>query len=408
MKKRDLNNIDYYFIENNKFKTNTIRLCFKEKTNEENVIKRQALPKILLDKTQKFDDKLKLRRHLNLLYSTSLSIKETIVGEYSLLSFSLTYIQGKYLDEDITSEILDLLKEVIYNPYLVDNKFDEDTIKRVKNQFLNLLKQKEQSFPLKTKEQAMIATFENQPINKTIITKEKVSSLDNQKLYDYYQEILNTNEMLLIFEGDKDIYEQLDFRSNVVNKNEYIVPVVKAKEVGLKVVKDKTKQNNICLIFDNFSNDKKDIFKNLLFSMLLGDGASSLLFQEIREKHSLAYSISSGYDSQNNIMMINGGVKLNSLDKTIELINEIFETIKNGDITTYFNDAKLSYINALNSYLDIKNALSVRVATQWIQNNFRSIDESIVEVEKVTIEDMKEIANKIKLKTTYVLQGEIK
>lgn len=409
MEKRNLNNIVYFFVENDKFKTNAIKLCFKEKTKSEDVIKRQSLPKILLDKTQKYDDKLKLRRHLNLLYSTSLSIKEIVVGQYSVLTFTITYIQGKYLEEDITNEAIDLLKEVAYNPYTKNNKFDDKTITRIKNELKNLLKHKEKSYSLKAKEGAMIETYGNQVINQGIITKEKVESLNNQDLYDYYQQVLKTNEMSIIFEGDKDIYDSLSsFKSDVINKNEYTLPSVKASKKDLIITKDKTKQNNIFLIYDNFSKEREDVFKNSLFSMVLGEIPSSLLFQEVREKNSLAYSIGSGFDNHYKVLCIAGGVKLTALDQTLEIINQIFERLKTGDIANILNDAKTSYINSFKAYTDNRNAIASRVLSQWAQNHFRTIEDSIEEIKKVTVEDIKEIANRIEHKITYVLQGEIK
>lgn len=402
-----INNIDYFFIENNKFKTNTITVYFKEKTTKENALNRQILPKILLDKTKNYDTKFKLSRKLSSLYSSSLSVRETIVGAYSLLTFSITYIQSKYLNEDISDEIVSFLTEVIYNPYIIDNKFDDNTINRLKNEFINIIKQKDQSFPIKTKEQGFKKLYNNQSITDRLFTKEDINKIDNKKVCEYYNNLLNNNEMLLVFEGDKDIKEKLSvFNTNTLTNNDYNQTKLECEELGLIVTKDKTKQTNLMLIYDNFNHDKEYTIKNIFFAMLLGETPNSLLFQEIREKHSLAYSIGAIYDPFYRIMMIQGGVKLNSLDKTLELINDIFNTLKTKDLNELIEETKQSYLNSLYSNLDTKNYLTIRTARNWLQNSYSTVEDSIKKLNSITSDDIKEIANQIHNKIIYVIQGE--
>ncbi len=401
-----INNIDYLFIENKKFKTNTISIFFKEKVEKENIIKRQSLSKILLDKTNKYNTKLELSRKLASLYSSSLNVKESIFGNYSLLTFSVNYIDKKYLERDITKDIVEFINEVIYNPYTEDNKFDEATIKRLKNEFYNLIKRKEQSLPIKTKEQAMLTLYKEQDINNRIVTNEQVDKIDNKEIYDYYQNVLKSNSMLIVVEGHEDIKDQLNiFKTDVVNDNVFELPIIKSDSLGLVTKEDITTQANICLIYDNFDTSIDFKVKNILFGMLLGETSNSLLFQEIREKHSLAYSIGASYDVNYKIMVISGGVKSTSLDLTISLINDIINKLKTEDMTELVEETKEYYLNSLYAAMDSKTFNTARAVGNWLQNIESTNEELINKINAVTTSDIKEIANRIENKLIYAIIG---
>ncbi len=408
MNKSKINNIDYFFIENKKYKTNTINIYFKEKVSKENVIRRQILPKILLDKTMNYDTPFKLSRKASSLYSCSLLVKENVFSDYSLLQFSITYIRSKYLDKDITKDIIELLNELIYNPYVINGKFDEDKLNRLKNELKNAIKRKESSFQLKAREQALELLYKDKSCVNRILKNENIDKVTNEQLYSYYKEVLNTNEMLIVFEGDEDIKQHLSmFKTNIENKYEYNVCAMQTNDLGLVINKDNTKQNNLCFIYENFSADDKDNVKSFLFCMMLGDGANSLLFQEVREKHSLAYSIGSQFDPFYKTMFIYGGVKLDSLDKTIEIINEQLNRLKTEDLNWLLKDAKQGYLNNLYSSLDLKGFLTTRTVRGWLSDEYTTIEDLISRINNVTLEDIKEIANKVQSKLMYVLQGEV-
>lgn len=401
-----INNIDYLFIENKKFKTNTISIYFKEKVSKENIIKRQSLPKILLDRTNKYNTKLKLSRKLSSLYSSSLEVKENVFGDYSLLTFSVNYIHKKYIENDITNEIIDFLNEVIYNPYTENDMFDESTIKRLKNEFYNFIKRKEQSLPIKTREQAIKTLYKDQSVINRLITNEHVDKIDNKEIYDYYQNLLKTNSMLIVVEGHEDIKDSLSiFNSTIKNDNTYETPKLTCENLGLVIKNDITTQANLCLIYDNFDDSKEFRIKNFFFAMLLGETSNSLLFQDIREKHSLAYSIGSNYDVTYKVMFIRGGVKTDSLDLTLSLINDILERLKTEDMTELVEETKEYYLNSIYAAMDSKTFYSARTASNWAQNANSTLEETIEKINQVSTEDIKTIAKRIQNKLIYVITG---
>ena len=57
------------------------------------------------------------------------------------------------------------------------------------------------------------------------------------------------------------------------------------------------------------------------------------MFQIVREKHSLAYTASSNYLRHKNCIFIRAGIEIDNYEKTLNLIYEQIEDMKNGNFT---------------------------------------------------------------------------
>ena len=83
-------------------------------------------------------------------------------------------------------------------------------------------------------------------------------------------------------------------------------------------------------------NDLKDEnlkCETMLYNSLLGGSANSKLFQNVREKASLAYTASSSYYRFKNNIFINCGIEIPNYEKALEIIKQQIEDMKKGDFT---------------------------------------------------------------------------
>src|SRR5699024_4096687 len=76
-----------------------------------------------------------------------------------------------------------------------------------------------------------------------------------------------------------------------------------------------------------------------LYNTILGGGANSKLFQNVREKASLAYSAGSSYIRRQNTILIQTGIEIANYDKALEIIKQQIQEMKNGNITNDEFDA---------------------------------------------------------------------
>jgi predicted Zn-dependent peptidase len=141
---------------------------------------------------------------------------------------------------------------------------------------------------------------------------------------------------------------------------------------------------------------------------ILGTLPTSLLFQEVREKRSLCYSISSvvyGYDG---VMKISTGIDYKNIKKVKGLIEDQIDKIKNGK----FDDSLLEttrrmYINVYRANSDNVKSIMWDIYRNTILDDVMSIDKTIEEFKKVTKESIMESFKDVELITSYVLRQKV-
>ena len=77
------------------------------------------------------------------------------------------------------------------------------------------------------------------------------------------------------------------------------------------------------------------------------------MFQNVREKHSLAYTIRSSYIRQKGNIYIKAGIEIEKEEQAIKLIKEQLESMKNGDFTSKdVEDAKKYVLSGIQTIKD--------------------------------------------------------
>ena len=94
--------------------------------------------------------------------------------------------------------------------------------------------------------------------------------------------------------------------------------------------------------------------------MMFGGDPSSVLFNEVREKQSLAYSIHSQIDGKNGFLFVLSGV-FNKYEIAKDTILDEFEKLKNGN----FDDGKLELQRKLLSLTDMNLLTDLKVLSNY-------------------------------------------
>ena len=69
-----------------------------------------------------------------------------------------------------------------------------------------------------------------------------------------------------------------------------------------------------------------------VYNAILGGGANSRLFQNVREKESLAYTAGSSYLKPKNMIFIRCGIEIQNYNKALETVKVQLDDLKNGKI----------------------------------------------------------------------------
>jgi len=179
------------------------------------------------------------------------------------------------------------------------------------------------------------------------------------------------------------------------------------KEVKEKFVEERQQVNQGKLSMGFRTNTRygdKDYFGLLVYNGILGGGPHSKLFQNVREKASLAYYAFSRIEKTKGLMLISSGIEFENLEKAIEIIKKQLEDIKQGKISDYEFDSTIKALtNSLKEAVDSPSMI-ISIYLDGIINGVELSPEAIIEgIQKVTKEDVMNVARKIQLDTIFFL-----
>ncbi len=411
-------NINIHFCNNHKFKTNLIQLYFLQPlSNELEASMTALLPSILKRGSDKFPDNQKIVRALENLYGASLSFAVMKRGENQLLRFSLEVANEKFLPtkENIFKESMSLLKEMIFNPNIKNNKFNEDYFKQEKLVLANKIKSVINDKYSYAMERCFSVMCENEKYGiYKLGSLESLAEITNSKLYNHYQKLIHNSPKTIMVVGDYSpnylknaIEETFDFNNTteIYDQNTFLnkdVADVKFEAESLTI-----NQAKLAMGFrTTITRDQPLYYALLVYNGMLGGFPHSRLFQVVREKESLAYYVNSFIESTKGLLIVNSGIESTSYERVRELITSEMQKIADGNFTEEeFEWTKKALINGLKAEEDNNKGLTAHYLLSLVNKKPESLAMLIDEINQVSPKDVTKVANKIKLDTIYLLKG---
>ena len=119
--------ISTHFIQSKKFKTNKITVRFTAPIILLIRLQVRMLSASMLETAnQMYPTSQDLRKHLASLYGTDMSTNCFRRGQSHIVELTFTYVRDEFLSRKnvLTSQVLELVKETLFSPVVVDNGFD--------------------------------------------------------------------------------------------------------------------------------------------------------------------------------------------------------------------------------------------------------------------------------------------
>ena len=193
---------------------------------------------------------------------------------------------------------------------------------------------------------------------------------------------------------------------------------IKAEMPKSKILKKKDGVNNVTDRLDvtqgklaigfltDVSADSDDYFALTVANAVFGGGAQSKLFNNVREKLSLAYYAGSMLDKYKGMLLVNAGIEFENFQKAYDETLVQLEETKKGNITDLeIESSKRFIINSLVSTYDDQMALISFYLNQKAGQTSFDIEDCIERIKTVTKEDVAKIMEKVHLDTVYFLAG---
>ena len=244
------------------------------------------------------------------------------------------------------------------------------------------------------------------PLGKTILgSHEIVSAMDSKKLREYVQKYYTTDKIVIAAAGKIDHDDFVHLWQKAFDEfGQKSAPVLERNEPALlpcskKIYPKPLEQAHILLGTYGLSVVDADRFGYLLLNVLLGGSMSSRLFQEIREKRGLAYSIYSYMASYSDCgyLAIYLGVDRESVNESLSLVAREIRTLQNAPVSEEELANTKDFITS-GFYLSMENmeAIMTRIARNEIYfGRYIPLEEVVDSIDHVTSENILQLANKI-------------
>lgn len=419
------NGITLHLIDTNKFKTNLMAIFLTTPISREYVTYNALISAILRRGNKNIKTQEELSKKLEEMYGAFFDCGLDKTGDNHILKFYLETINDEYIpqnDDNMLKQAINILTDVVFNPLIENEAFKEEYLNQEKENIRQHINGKIDNKALYARQRCTEEMYKGQPAGLYRFGYvEDLDAIDVKNLYEYYRKLIEECKIDIFVSGnvkDSDVKKLLCENDNIKNLNEreanYIVNGIEVKEQveerNITETMDVTQGKLVIgtdIIFNEKDLENKDIlYQAMVYNGMLGGNASSKLFQNVREKASLAYTASSSYVRYKSNIFIVAGIEFANFDKALEIIKQQLDDMAKGDFTDEdIENTKKVIISAINSIDDEQDTEITYFLGQEILGTNVDLSSYMERVNNVTREQIIEIAKRVRINTIYFLRN---
>jgi len=303
----------------------------------------------------------------------------------------------KVLDEHLPVA-LEILSDLVLHPV-----FDSNDITRERGVILEEIKMDEDNPDYLVHEIFTQNFWKDHPLGKPILgTKETVKKFERAAVLDTYSHRFAPGNIIVSAAGnlDHDRFVELvtkHFEHMKPRKNGFHSPVPKIVSKITLRNKKALEQVQLCLGVPSHPIAHEKRHAGYILNTLLGGGMSSRLFQNIRERQGLVYSIYSDLNPYRDTgcLAVYAGTSRESASKVVQSVVSEFHKLKAEPVPAdELRRSKDQLKGSLMLSLESSSARMSNLARQEMYfDRFYDLDELIAKIEAVTVEDLTSLAN---------------
>lgn len=413
MKKIILKNKPVLF-KNKDFQTIMVQVKFPFKRDDKKLALQTMLPSMLHNVCNKYPNEKEFYKKQQELYINGCYCTSSVLVDHSIFTFTLAIPDVYSLGYDMLDEQFDFFSEVIYNPKVHDNKFDYKEFDKELNSLRVDLKRAEQDCYHYASIKAKKA-FDNEEVYSASLFnhQEQLDEIDEEKLYNYYLDVIYNNQPMIYVFGNIDQERINDLCNKYIYKNKFSSKEEEIETSHYFPIRDKSK---FVLEESNFNNSVlysfytiKDMREedNVLLgtiSTLLTSSTSRLLSKKLRDNHDLVYSCYAGNSSTYGILSIVAYIQDKNLEIVRKKIKEVLQSLKDekmvGENLELLKESfRISLIRQLDDKISLfRNSIVEDLGIDYTDEYYYK------KLLEVTPQDISSFVDRIYLDTEYFLK----
>lgn len=415
VKAASFNGIDIYVIRSDKFKTSSIHFYFQDNLESEYVTANALLPAVIRRGSEDYPTSRDITMRLEKLYGASFDCGVSKKGERHLLHFYTEFLSRRYIPDgsDPFTAGFDLLYGIISKPVLENGMFREKYVGQEKDKLRMLIESRVNDKMQYSVDRCLEEVCRNEPYG--IYEYGFTSDLDSigaEELTDRYRTMMESYPLKVYLVGDITdretdmVIARLSGlkRGNLIALRDGFMQKWGVEPRNVTETMNVT-QGKLCLGFRTNTAPGGNSYYNLMvYSSILGGGIHSKLFQNVREKASMAYYAFSRLEKFKGLMVVSSGIETGNKDKALDIMLKQLEEIRKGAVTEYEMEASAKSIETgIKSLADSQAGMVDFYLSQAVSCTNENLADIIKNVKKVTKNDVVQTANDIVLETVYFL-----
>ena len=410
--------IKFHEIETNKFKTNLLAVFLSMPLTRETVTKNALIAAILRRGTQNMKTQEEISKNLEEMYGSNFDCGIEKTGDTHTMKFYLESINDEFLPEkeNLIKRSFEILLDIVFNPLVEDGKFKEEYFKGEKENLKQIIEGKIDNKGSYALERCIEEMYKGKAYGLYKFGYiEDLEKITSEELYNYYKEMIQNCKIDIFVSG---VLPQ--GVENIIKENENINKL-QSRKVELKdeekqipeqekIVEESMDVTQGKIVIGLDVDPKEEIedlsYITMCYNTILGGGSNSKMFQNVREKASLAYTAGSNYLKRKENIIIRAGIEIENYDKAVRIIREQLEDMKKGNFTQEdIVNAKNLILSTIENIPEEQDTEISYYFGQELANKNVSVEKYAKKVEAVTKEQIVRVANSVTVNTIYFLKN---
>ncbi len=410
------NGVTFYRINSDKFKTSRVDIFFADGLKKERASGNAILPLMMKRGCVSYPSANELERKLEELYGADLDGGVIKKGELQFIGFHMSHISDRFTsgNEKLFDECSKLLMCMLENPLTEGDGFKKSLFKQERDNMVDYIRSRVNdkmrfSFARCIEE---MCSGEPYAIPEDGL-EEDVLLLTPQNTLTFYEEMVHTYPAYAYISGQVDDSSIQRFMDSFLNLGrgdiKKIEPTCVQKDVKeVKRIDESmdVAQGKLCMGFrTHIEPSSPDYFPMVVYNGILGGDIHSKLFQNVREKASLAYYAQSVLEKYKGLMVIMSGIEAENRGKAEEIILKQVDDMKKGNISKEEISASLNALETgMKSMQDGQGTIVDFFLSQHLIESGEDFESMAEKFKSVTLDDVVRVAQNVQLDTVYFLK----
>lgn len=401
-----------------KFKTACFSLSLIRPLCREEAAYNALLPAVLLRGTERHPNMERISAFLDERYGASIGALVRKNGQIQTTGFYASFLEDRFAEsgQEVLAPMAAFLRELLLEPRLEHGAFVREFVAGEKLNLQNTIESalNDKRYYASQKMLELLCGEDGYGVSR-LGTAEEVEAITPEGLYDHYRRLLRSSRAEVFYCGSLELERAAElFRENLLGLG-CETPVQVSREPfrsggrlrRAEEVMD-VAQGKLAMGFSTGCRTGDPEFPALMvLNAVYGGGMTCKLFETVREKLSLCYSISTVIHGAKGLMTLSAGIDAKDLDRVQDEIRAQLSACCRGEISeAELEGAKQGIRTSLMTVGDSPSQMEDYALYRILSGQDMDVKAYMDAVSQVTVEDAARAAQKIRLEAVYFLRGQ--